>query len=160
MEGVTPEHSDLPADPGGPREALGGRRRVLQWLTRGFVSLWGLGVLWVVGAFLKPPRRSLADRTIDVGPLATLPVGQGRVVRHGRDPIVVLRTGEETLVGLSAVCTHLRCVLRWDAERRTMVCPCHEGSFDINGNVLGGPPQRALGRYRVETRLGRIYVYV
>jgi cytochrome b6-f complex iron-sulfur subunit len=149
----------MPPQPPGDA-ASPARRRLLQWLTRGFVSLWGLGSLWVVGAFLKPPRGSLGDRLIDVGPLSSLPVGQGRLVRHGRDPILVLRTSEDSLVGLSAVCTHLRCVLRWDGDRRALLCPCHDGAFDVNGNVVSGPPQSPLGRYRVESRLGRIYLHI
>ncbi len=139
-----------------------GRRRALRWLARGFLSLWGLGAVWVTLGFLKPPRgrRGLAQRTLPAGPLDTLAVGQGRLIRHGSEPIFVLRITEETLVGLSGICTHVRCVLNWNEERRTLDCPCHAGSFDLNGNVLSGPPPRALVRYRVETRAGEIWVHL
>ena len=40
---------------------------------------------------------------------------------------------------VSAVCTHLRCILNYDRERHGFICPCHAGRFDLAGNVLGGP---------------------
>ena len=139
-----------------------GRRRLLGWLTRGFLSLWAFGFAWVVFAFLKPPRsrQSLTDRLIRVGPLDSLPPGTATLVRHGREPIWVIRTGDDALVGLAGVCTHLHCVLDWDAANRVLDCPCHNGSFDLNGNVLSGPPPEPLTRYRVETRRGEIYVHL
>lgn len=136
------------------------RRKVLGWLSRGFLSLWGVAVVYVVGSFMKTPpeRRRLGERWVEVGTLDSLPIGRARMVRHGREPVFVVRTGEETLVGLSGVCTHLHCVLGWNEAARTLDCPCHAGVFDLNGNVVTGPPSRSLRNYEVETRLGRIYV--
>jgi cytochrome b6-f complex iron-sulfur subunit len=138
------------------------RRRVLGWLAKGFLSLWGLGLLWVTTSFLKPPRsrRSLTQRVIDLGPVEDLPVGHARIVRHGRNPIFVVRKDESTLVGLSGICTHMRCVLTFDEGQGTLICPCHNGSFDLSGNVLTGPSPRSLTRYRVETRLGEMYLHL
>ncbi len=137
-----------------------GRRRFLVWLVRGFGSLWALGAAWVAAAFVQPPAggRGLADNTLDAGPADALRVGQGRLVQHGRQPVWVVRTSEDTYIGMSAVCTHLRCILNWDTERRVMDCPCHAGSFDLNGNVLSGPPPLPLERFAVETRMGRLVV--
>lgn len=143
-------------------ELSSSRRRWLKWLTGGFMSLWGLGLAGVIAAFLKPPRsrESLGERVIKVGPLEALPVGQAQLVRRGREPLFVIRVGEDRLVGLAGVCTHLHCVLHWDDKQEQLTCPCHEGSFDVNGNVLKGPAPRALARHRVETRLGQIYLYL
>lgn len=137
------------------------RRRLLGWLSRGFLSLWAIGLAWVVAAFLKPPRsrQSLGERVIQVGPLESIPVGKARLVRHGREPIFVVRTDEETVVGLAGVCTHLHCVLEWNEAQRQLGCPCHEGAFDLNGNVLKGPPPRSLRRYQVQTQLGQVYLH-
>ena len=138
------------------------RRRVLGWLAKGFLSLWGLGFLWVTSSFLKPPhsRRSLTQRVISLGPAEDLEVGQSMMVRHGRDPIFVVRKDESTLVGLSGVCTHMRCVLNWDRDQGILACPCHNGGFDLSGNVLRGPSPRPLQRYRVETQLGQMYLHL
>ena len=138
------------------------RRRIIKWLTGGFLSLWGFGFAWVIAAFFKPLRSEggLGERVIRVGPLDSLAVGQARLVRRGSEPLFVIRTGEESLVGLAGVCTHLHCVLQWDGQQEQLQCPCHEGSFDVNGNVLKGPAARGLRRYRVETRLGEIYLHL
>lgn len=139
-----------------------GRRRLLNWLTRGFLSLWGLGILWVGSSFLKPPRSraSLSERRLHVGSIDWIPIGTARLVQHGSEPIWVVRTDAQTFIGLAGVCTHLRCVLGWDAEAQSLICPCHDGAFDLNGNVLRGPPPQALKRYRVQTQLGEVYIDV
>ena len=138
------------------------RRRFLKYLTRGFLSLWGVGFLWVVSHFLKPPRSrsSLSERRLGIGLVDSIPVGTARLVQHGSEPIWVVRTDTETFIGLAGVCTHLRCILGWDGEEQSLVCPCHDGAFDLNGNVLKGPPPQALKRYRVQTQLGEIYIHV
>jgi len=138
------------------------RRRFLAWLSRGFLSLWGVGFAWVVGAFVRTPHspRNLTERVIKIGPVESLRVGQAVLVEHGKLPIWVVRTAEDTWVGLSGVCTHLHCVLTWDADQQILGCPCHEGSFDLNGNVRSGPPPQPLKRHQVETQLGQLYVHV
>ena len=138
------------------------RRRFLTWLARGFLSLWGLGFAWVIGAFVGAPRspRSLTETVLKAGSVDDLPAGKAKLLEHGKDPIWVIRTGEDELIGLSGVCTHMRCILDWDPEQRILICPCHDGSFDLNGNVLGGLPPRPLRRHKVETQLGQIYVHL
>jgi cytochrome b6-f complex iron-sulfur subunit len=63
-------------------------------------------------------------------------------------------------VALSAVCTHVRCILTYNREHRSIVCPCHDGRFDLSGNVVSGPPPRPLTRYDVSTRAGEVFVRV
>ncbi len=138
------------------------RRDLLKWAARGFLSLWGAAVAWIVVSFVRPPRsgHSFAERVLRVGSVDELAVGQARLVHHGREPIFVVRVDEDRLVALAAVCTHLHCILRFDRDSGAFACPCHDGAFDLSGNVLKGPPPRALNRYRVEIRLGEIYVHV
>ena len=138
------------------------RRRLLGWLSRAFLSLWAVGLAWVVAGFLKPPRsrESLGQGVLKVGPASELLPGQAQLVRHGREPVFVVRTKAGELIGVAAVCTHLHCVLDYDQAQGRLNCPCHEGSFDLSGNVLTGPPPRSLRTYRVETRLGQIYLHL
>ena len=142
-------------------EGGGERRTVLRWLIRGFLSLWGLGAAVMGISFLKPPppERRPGENLVRCGPLAGLAVGEARIVRHGDAPLFVLRASESEVVALSAICTHLRCVLTWRAATGTLVCPCHAGVFDKTGNVLSGPPKAALPRYPAEVRAGEIVVH-
>ena len=136
------------------------RRELLSWLAGGLLSLWAVGFAWVVGSFIRPPhtRQSLAQRTLRAGTLDSLPVGQARLVRNSTEPIYVVRSSEDKLVAVSAICTHLHCVLNFDDSSKRLLCPCHAASFDLNGNVLDGPAPRPLQRFEVDTQLGEILV--
>ena len=133
---------------------------MLRWMVRGFLSLWGLGAAGVGISFLKAPESSErpGENKVRCGPLSTLPVGSARFVRHGTEPLFVVRDSETEVIALSANCTHLRCVLQWDDATRTIRCPCHAGSFDRTGNVLSGPPPRPLKSYPAEVRADEIVV--
>lgn len=37
-------------------------------------------------------------------------------------------------------------------------CPCHGGSYDLEGNRIAGPPVRGLDRYEFSIRKGRLYL--
>jgi cytochrome b6-f complex iron-sulfur subunit len=132
----------------------GGRRAAILWLTRGFLSLWAVGAAALGIGFLRAPSREKrpGEGQVEAGTLSTLPVGGARFVRHGAQPLFVVRASETEVVALSAICTHLHCVLKWDDAGGRLLCPCHSGSFDRTGNVLAGPATRPLPRYRVEIR--------
>ena len=143
-----------------PPDAPTSRRGFLTWLTRAFLGLWGLGAAGVIGAYVKAPERGerIAQRLVRVGLLDDLRIGEGRLVRHGITPFFVVRLDQSRIVALSAVCTHVRCILGFDRERRILVCPCHDGRFDLAGNVISGPPPRALPSYTVSVRAGEVFV--
>lgn len=137
-----------------------GRRRALGWLVGIFLSLWGFAAAGVGVLFLKAPEkeRSPGASQVRCGALSDLPVGHARFITHGAEPLILVRESEAEVVALSAICTHMRCVLKWDPEGRSIRCPCHDGSFDRHGNVLSGPPSRPLPRFATEVRAGEIIV--
>ena len=53
-------------------------------------------------------------------------------------------------IALSNICTHLGCRVRWIDDQQKFFCPCHNGVFDKQGNVLSGPPPRPLDQYEVK----------
>lgn len=56
-------------------------------------------------------------------------------------------------------CTHLGCGYTLAADKKTFVCPCHRGQFDIKtGAVLAGPPPRPLDELKVQVRDAAVYV--
>ncbi|MGW4039987.1 Rieske (2Fe-2S) protein [Streptomyces sp. NPDC004778] len=79
-----------------------------------------------------------------------LPPGESIAFRYPgeEDRAVAVRLDDGTLVGYSAVCTHLACAVLWRKDRGTegeLYCPCHEGVFDArSGEVTAGPPPRGL----------------
>jgi menaquinol-cytochrome c reductase iron-sulfur subunit len=45
---------------------------------------------------------------------------------------------------LSAVCPHLGCSIRWIDTQNKFICPCHNGTFSAEGELLAGPPRRSM----------------
>lgn len=138
------------------------RRSALRWLIGGFLSLWGLGAAGLAISFLRAPMsgRRAGEALVRCGSFSELPVGAARFIRHDSDPLFVLRVSDTEVLALSAVCTHLRCILTWDESKKTILCPCHAGSFDRNGNVLSGPPSRTLRQFAAEVRADEILVHI
>jgi Rieske Fe-S protein len=106
-------------------------------------------------------------RTINTGSprsivaLDRVPVGETYLFDYptGDDPAILVRLGDRDVVAFSQKCTHLGCVVYYEADEDRWHCPCHEGNFAVrSGAVLSGPPVRPLGRIDVEIRDdGRIW---
>ena len=59
------------------------------------------------------------------------------------------RKPDGEFVAFSVNCTHLGCPIRWEADAKLFLCPCHGGVYNQDGDVVGGPPPRALTQYEV-----------
>ena len=75
----------------------------------------------------------------DVDSAGKLKPGQGAVIRRGVGKIAAYRDENGQLHEFSAVCTHLKCIVHWDATEKTWDCPCHGSRFDAFGHVVNGP---------------------
>ena len=70
-----------------------------------------------------------------------------------QDPAILIRLADRDVVAFSQKCTHLGCVVYYQADQDRWHCPCHEGNFDTrSGSVVSGPPTRPLGRIDLEIR--------
>jgi glycine/D-amino acid oxidase-like deaminating enzyme/nitrite reductase/ring-hydroxylating ferredoxin subunit len=108
----------------------------------GRVGLRRAGAL--VGFNLHSGKRFVGDRATvrsDVGSLAR---GDGAVVRDRDGLSAVHRREDGSLCRVSAVCTHLGCVVAWNALERSWDCPCHGSRFNADGEVLEGPATSPL----------------
>ena len=123
-----------------------GRRRFVRYLL-GFsiVSSLAMIVTPIVG-FLIPTKTASGTEggRVLAGTLDTLPVGSGAVVAVGAKPAVVVNT-TAGVKAYSAICTHLGCIVAWDAPANLIICPCHDGRFNpATGAVVSGPPPAPL----------------
>jgi len=135
------------------------RRRFLDYLIGGTLALTGLTFLGGVLSYLWPAKKAgtKAKKLVEVGPETDLAVGQGKVVQYQDSSALVIHT-KEGLVALSARCTHLGCIVKWNADKQEIECPCHGAVFDTKGNVVSGPPPKPLPPIRVGVRNGKIYL--
>ncbi len=80
----------------------------------------------------------------EVGDVAEIPCGQGAILRDGLAPVAAYRDDDGSLHAVSAVCTHLGCVVQWNAGEKSWDCPCHGSRFDVDGAILNGPARAPL----------------
>jgi Rieske Fe-S protein len=133
------------------------RREFVQYLVlaSGAFAVGSLGI--AAWASLRPINHGEPRAIV---PLDDVPVNGSYLFRYPTDddPAILVRLANDELHAMSQKCTHLSCVVYYEADSRRMVCPCHEGVFDArNGEVLEGPPQLPLGRIDVEVRDGTIW---
>jgi Rieske Fe-S protein len=71
--------------------------------------------------------------------------------------LYVYRKNENEVRVFSDICTHLGCRVSWHADQAHYISPCHNGHFDIVGNVVSGPPPRPLDEYITKVETGNLY---
>lgn len=110
--------------------------------------------------WVEPVQANLSDpaeisftttTSADTSPATTRPAALGTVASSpdlfsdGEQSYAVDR-GQNTAIGLT--CTHQGCTVQPAADG-TYLCPCHGAQFDRQGQVIKGPAQRDLPRFRV-----------
>src|SRR4051812_13656144 len=71
--------------------------------------------------------------------------GDAAILKIDGDNIAAYRDEAGTLHAVSAVCTHMGCIVGWNATDRTWDCPCHGSRFELSGEVIHGPATAPLG---------------
>ena len=128
------------------------RRQFAKFLTLTSVAmaagnLWILAKSWMYRAPVYPVSTVAAAGEVPIGgvKLFSYPTPD--------DPCILIRTGADTYVAYSQICTHLSCAVFYSADSRHIECPCHKGVFSAaTGAVLAGPPPRPLPRVVLERR--------
>ena len=72
--------------------------------------------------------------------------------------LYVVRKNESEVRVFSDICTHLGCRVTWHADQEHYISPCHDGHFDILGNVISGPPPRPLDEFVTKIEGGELFV--
>lgn len=95
---------------------------------------------------LDYPYYLLRDRfsRAEVDSLSDVRNGEGKIVKYQGKKVAAYRDDEGELHVCSAVCTHLGCIVRWNAADKTWDCPCHGSRFQVTGEILGGPAEAPL----------------
>jgi Rieske Fe-S protein len=94
---------------------------------------------WVAGSLAGDTLRAtghLSNPSLDPG--------QGQVVGGPLHPKAVSTAQDGTVHVLSARCTHLGCLVRWNTWEQSWDCPCHGSRFAPDGSVLHGPASQPL----------------
>jgi menaquinol-cytochrome c reductase iron-sulfur subunit len=115
----------------------------------------------VLGYLLGPAlkRSSSYNSWITLGSLSDFPEGETRLVNYrnpvttpwdgqtGDVPCWVRRVSGTTFQVFAINCAHLGCPVRWFAQSKLFLCPCHGGAYYADGSRASGPPERGLFEY-------------
>jgi menaquinol-cytochrome c reductase iron-sulfur subunit len=155
------------------------RRRFLEgtlgWVTAAIMVALGVpaAIAWVSPAFRKQtegwsPIGKLEDPGPDQPDLSVLNVPiEAHFTQFVRDAyleaqpqnvaVYVVNHGHGEFTIFDDRCTHLGCPFSWNPDKSQFDCPCHNGVFNPEGRVLGGPPSRPLDRYEYKVEGGVLY---
>jgi nitrite reductase/ring-hydroxylating ferredoxin subunit len=92
--------------------------------------------------------------------VAQLPEATPVAFRAGAIEGFLIRHGQE-VKGLSAVCTHMGCILNYSKFRDQFECPCHGATFKKNGQATDqyDTPLPTLPSLQVRIKSGQVEVY-
>ncbi len=118
------------------------RRYFLEVVGGGAIGVAATGGVILTAQFLSPNVLLEPSVKFKVGTIENYPPGS--VTLNKEQKVFIVRAREGYLYAVSAVCTHLGCIVNWKPEDGTIACPCHGSKFDREGNVLDGPAPRPL----------------
>lgn len=116
----------------------------------------------LVGYLLGPTLKKSANTGswVTLGSVSEFPVGETRLVDF-QSPATSLGDGDTAKVAcwvrristdqfqvFAINCAHLGCPVRWFAQSKLFMCPCHGGAYYEDGARASGPPERGLFEYR------------
>ena len=149
---------------------------------RDFVNIVLVGIGSVIGliigipaiAYLISPAVKAQEKEawIPLGPLDAYPVDTPVLFSYTRSKIngwektvnsygaYIWRYGEgdSDLKVYSNLCTHLSCRVTWKDEANIYLCPCHDGRFNKEGEVVAGPPPKPLFEYEHKVEEGNLSI--
>jgi cytochrome b6-f complex iron-sulfur subunit len=142
------------------RPKLFNRRSFLDLCIGGLITVTFAGVIYpafkyILGANKLGGRQSFGLLEI---PLSDLEDGGAIIKKFRNKPVIVARLSQDKIYALSAVCTHLGCVVKFNKNTKQIECPCHSAIFDLRGNVVGGPAPSPLTVYDVKISGDKIII--
>jgi len=123
-------------------------------------AVLGGGIFATLASFIYPVLRYLVPPpVVDLGgdeviaaKVVDMKPNSGKIFRFGSRPGLLILTADGTYRALSATCTHLGCTVQYRSDMHEIWCACHNGTYDINGRNVSGPPPRPLDKFDVHVR--------
>lgn len=127
------------------------RRSFLDLLLGVTAGAWVGTVLYPIVRYLKPLQAAslTGSSRLDAAAVSKLVKASFVIVPFGGKRVLVFRDTQSRLRALDAKCTHEGCTVQYVPNESAIWCACHNARFDIEGNVVSGPPPRPLPRFSV-----------
>ncbi|WP_137391798.1 FAD-dependent oxidoreductase [Rhodoligotrophos defluvii] len=78
---------------------------------------------------------------------AELAPGEAAILKINGEHVAAFKDERGQVHAVSAVCSHMGCIVGWNEADRTWDCPCHGSRFELNGEVIHGPATKPLGTH-------------
>lgn len=127
------------------------------------------GVAYLISPALD---KRVSDEWVPLGPLENIPQGEPTLFSFTRTSQVgwertatsygayVIRSAGDDIVVFSNVCTHLSCRVAWKEEDDLYICPCHDGRYSQDGEIVSGPQPRPLDRFEHKIEDGTLMIHL
>jgi Rieske Fe-S protein len=73
-----------------------------------------------------------------------LAAGEAAILKIDGRNVAGFRDEQGALHAVSAVCTHMGCIVGWNETDRSWDCPCHGSRFALDGSIIHGPAVKPL----------------
>ncbi len=135
------------------------RRGLIRWLLGGGFVISLSSFVYPVIRFLNPPAVSEAVvNEVVAGKVQDIKPNSGTIIRFGETPVILIRVNQTDWRAFSAVCTHLSCIVQYEPARTRIWCACHNGVYNLQGQVVSGPPPKPLRPYEVHIRQDEVVI--
>jgi menaquinol-cytochrome c reductase iron-sulfur subunit len=148
------------------------RRQFMSFSTGAIGALIGLGlgipaIAYILGPALKKDKK---QDWISIATASKIELGTptlfkrkvqhqtGWIVNEEQISVYVVTENGRDFTALSNICTHLGCRVRWIADQEGFFCPCHNGVFDKDGQIVSGPVPRPLDRFETKVEDDLLYI--
>lgn len=123
---------------------------------------------YLLGSVFK--KGSSYNSWVSLGAISGFPIGETRLVDYrnpvsapwdgqtGNVPCWVRRISDRQFQIFAINCAHLGCPVRWFAQSKLFLCPCHGGAYYADGSRASGPPLRGLFEYKHNIDGGRLMI--
>ena len=133
------------------------RRNFLLLCLAGLATAITGAVVWPMYRYLAPLPGAYAAAKVTI-PEKDVVEGDAKFFTFAGASAVLVRKRGGELIALSAVCSHLGCIVQWEKDKQDFLCPCHGGQYNAYGAVTAGPPPRPLAKIPFIVANGNITV--
>ena len=129
------------------------RRGFLNWFLGTAAGALAVAVFYPVLRFVSPPEVPEASTNqIEAGPTNDPELLEKgfKIVRFGADPVILVRLSDTEFRAFAGTCTHLDCIVEFHKDKQRIWCNCHNGDYNLQGQVVAGPPPKPLEPFKVD----------
>jgi cytochrome b6-f complex iron-sulfur subunit len=143
--------SHRPGEQNGPEHPA--RRSFVKALLGGGVLASAATFIYPVLRYVVPPAATdIGGDSVVAAHLGELKANTAKIFKFGSHPGLLVMGADGEYHAMSATCTHLSCTVQYRPDTHQVWCACHNGTYDMAGRNVSGPPPRPLELFDVHVQ--------